>query len=164
MPQRDSKRPTECTVDNRAPRGNSLGMRRIVLVIDDEPVVARAIHRLLREVLPTAWEVAQETDANIGLSRAVLEEDVEIAIVDLLMPGMKGDALVEQVIRQRPEMRGRIILCTGAVISDALSVRLFDDLGCLRLDKPFLLETLETLIYGLVSHPLPRKPKAPTSD
>ena len=138
-------------------------MRRIVLIIDDEPVVAKAIHRLLREVLPRSWEVAQETNATIGLSRAVLEEDVEIAIVDLLMPGMKGDTLVEQVIRQRPEMRGRIILCTGAVISDALAVRLFDDLGCLRLDKPFLLETLEALIWNLVESPLTRRPKPPPS-
>lgn len=124
--------------------------RRKILVIDDDPAGAPAIHRFLRHVVPASWKVSHETDAKIGLLRAVTEPDIALVFVDMIMPAMSGDQLIEMAMRQRPDLRGRIVVCTGMPQEDAVRRRLVDELGCLWLDKPFRLETLEQLVWRFI--------------
>lgn len=123
---------------------------RKVLVIDDEPIVAMSIHRFLRHALPSTWTVEEETDPRVGLSRVVLDYKIAFVFVDVLMPGLTGDALIEELLSRRPDLRGKIIVCTGALMEDAMAHRLFNELGCIRLDKPFRLESLEQVTWKLI--------------
>lgn len=127
-----------------------MGSLRKALVIDDEAIVATTLHRVLREVLPGNWLVEHETNAALGLSRLVVDKAVTFAIVDFLMPGTRGDVLVEEVIRRRPELRGRIVICTGLPLDEATEQKLFMELGCLRLDKPVQIERMEQVAWQVI--------------
>lgn len=127
---------------------------RKVLVIDDDDVVARAIHRFLRQIVPKGWAVEHETGAALGLSRLVVDRDIQLVFVDSLMPEMHGDDLVEEALRKRPSMKGRIVVCSGAWYTDQRIARLFTTLGCQRLDKPFRLEELERIVNAAEGLPL----------
>lgn len=121
------------------------------LVIDDDAVVAKTVHRLLRQVLPATWAVLHETDAKIALSSAVIDNDVWLVIVDLVMPKLGGEELIEVALARRPSLRGRIIVCSGWWYEVDQARRLFHTLGCERLDKPFRLEQLEQLVWKILT-------------
>lgn len=124
------------------------------LVIDDSPDVAAAMHRLVRQVLPRdGWAVQHVTDPKLGLSIAVLDQGLRIVFVDSVMPILNGDDLIEQALRRRPGLRGRIVVCSGLWFEEHRERRLFRELGCLRLDKPFRLEQLEQVVYQVLSVP-----------
>jgi CheY-like chemotaxis protein len=126
-------------------------LRKKILVIDDDPVVAQSIHRFLRQVVPASWEVAHETDPKVGLLRAVTDQAIALCFVDLLMPALGGDQLIEMALRQRPDLRGRIAVCSGAMPNSDAEKRLFGELGCLRIDKPFTLEELERFVWRFIA-------------
>jgi DNA-binding NtrC family response regulator len=79
-----------------------LGKRRVlrrearvakVLIVDDEPEVAKALRRLLTR---RGFEVDVATSARDGLSRlAAFSPDIVIS--DYRMPGMKGPELLDEV-------------------------------------------------------------------
>jgi len=121
-----------------------------VLVIDDVEAVASALHRLIRKIVPSGWEVFHTTDPVEARSLLVLDPRIRIAVVDILMPGLAGDALIEDAIRHRPDLRGRILVSSGIDYPPYLAERLFGELGCLRLDKPIEFEALESLVFRLV--------------
>lgn len=108
---------------------------RKALVIDDDEDVASAIHRMVRSTLPDDWQVEHVTDARRGLAALVLNDDVTLAFVDLRMPRLDGISLIEEALTQRPELRGRIVVCTAIDITAAQERRLFSDLACIPLRK-----------------------------
>lgn len=126
-----------------------------VLVIDDEESFTGSMHRLLRMVLPNEWSVEIEHAPSTGLSRVVLDKLIRICFVDFLMSdpegvGMDGDELIEHALKLRPEMRGRIIVCSGWYFDGRMEQRLFGELGCLRLDKPPEFEKLQKIVWSLI--------------
>jgi CheY-like chemotaxis protein len=69
-----------------------------VLVVDDDPVVARSFNRVLSEkgyLVITAENAAQALDR-------LREEEVDLVYTDIRMPGMDGLELAEQVKARRP--------------------------------------------------------------
>jgi CheY-like chemotaxis protein len=125
-----------------------------ILVIDDEESFARAIHRVLRRVLPDAWDVHWEPAASTGLSLLVLDGLVRLCFVDIQLAtgpeGMNGDELIEQALKLRPDMRGRIVVCSGRFLDARLVARLFGELECVRLDKPVDFARLQSLVWAVV--------------
>lgn len=80
-----------------------------------------------------------------------MDEDVALCFVDLVMPNLRGEQLIEEALRKRPSLRGCIVVCSGLPPADETERRLFGELGCLRLDKPFLLEQLERLVWKFLA-------------
>jgi CheY-like chemotaxis protein len=71
---------------------------RKVLVVDDDPVVAKSFNRVLSEkgyVVITAENAAQALDR-------LREEEVDLVYTDIRMPGMDGLELAEQMKARRP--------------------------------------------------------------
>ena len=69
-----------------------------VLIVDDEPEVAKALRRMLTR---RGFEVDVATTAQEGLAR--LEAfSPDIVISDYRMPGMKGPELLAEVSRRAP--------------------------------------------------------------
>lgn len=123
--------------------------QKVLLVIDDDPIIVRALHRFVRQSLPDGWEVWEETNAERGLVRATSVR-VQILFVDLVMPDMTGEELIARVLADRPEMRGRIVVCSGMPLNMTEEHHLFFELGCRELKKPFRLDDLEQLLWELI--------------
>ena len=106
-----------------------------VLVVDDEEAIRSALSRALAAegLLADLAETASE-----GLQRA-LEEAYDLVILDLLMPGADGFAVLRQLLRDRPGQTVLVLSCLADVRS---KVDCFDLGARDYLTKPFSLDEL----------------------
>lgn len=81
--------------------------RTKVLVVDDEKVVCESCRRALVE---EGYEVSTSTDARQGLERAQ-NEDFELVILDLKMPGISGLQVLRGIKERKP--RTVVIMITA---------------------------------------------------
>jgi signal transduction histidine kinase/CheY-like chemotaxis protein len=113
--------PTDATVADAAPAatpGRLEGLR--VLVVDDEPEVARVTARLL-ERAGAAVTVVADADA---AQRAVADGSHDLVLTDQTMPGRTGDELLRDLRATAPALP--VILMTGysaRLDSDEVDVR-----------------------------------------
>lgn len=103
-----------------------------VLIADDEPAIAE----LLREVLESAGARVSLFHEGASALRAMVEEPPDVAIIDLHMPQVGGDRLLEAVARDAPALVDRIVFATGDLRSAEGQPR-FTHLGRACLAKPF---------------------------
>jgi len=85
-----------------------------VLIIDDD-VVAR---ELLTSTLKLAGHEVFELNSAIGATRAIAQYEIDVAVVDVMLPDIRGDKLA-QVLRQNP--RGAslgIVLVSGCPVEE----------------------------------------------
>ena len=78
-----------------------------VLVVDDDPLVRRAIARTFRRQQVTLAE------NGVAATRALERSRPDIIVSDLKMPEMDGLALAEEVKRRWPELAERIVFVSG---------------------------------------------------
>jgi two-component system sensor histidine kinase/response regulator len=87
----------------------------VILCVDDEALVLEALTEQLHQRIGEAYaiETAESGEEALAFLQELLAEGTEIpiAIVDYLMPGMKGDELLRHVHRQSPQTL--TILLTG---------------------------------------------------
>jgi DNA-binding NtrC family response regulator len=112
------------------PAQDAPGSAGSVLLVDDEPLLLRALQRILRadgHRLHCAESAEQAEDV-------LVEPDLDVLLLDLLLGRQSGLELLERVKRERPELE--VIVITGhASIESAV--------GCIRrgafdyLAKPF---------------------------
>ena len=83
-------------------------MLRAILVADDNPSFAELVRATLEE------EGYDVVTASTGLAAvaAVERHDIGLAILDVLMPGISGDAVAERLVRIDPSLR--VLLMTGS--------------------------------------------------
>ncbi len=80
-----------------------------VLVIDDSDIARASMANLLAE----AGLNVVELSSPIGATRAILSHDVSVVVVDILMPGMRGDRLAT-LFRGNPRFKGiGVVLVSG---------------------------------------------------
>jgi PAS domain S-box-containing protein len=106
------------------------GDRVRVLVIDDEVAICRALKRVL-----AGHDVVTLSDAKEGLAR-LGNDDFDVVICDLMMPGMSGYKLYGAACAARPSLRTRFIFVSGGALSDEAS-RFLKTCECPVLPKPF---------------------------
>jgi putative two-component system response regulator len=85
-----------------------------VLVIDDEP----AVSGLMVEILLRAGYDAVPADASHGLE-LIDDPDVRLVISDIIMPGLTGFELLEQVRARRPSLP--VLFVTGSGTQDNMA-------------------------------------------
>jgi signal transduction histidine kinase/ActR/RegA family two-component response regulator len=104
-----------------------------VILIEDDRLVARAFSLQLGQA---GYRVSTFGDGQSGM-RALLEtNDFDLVFCDLMMTGMTGMDLAEQLAKQAPEKAERLVLMTGG----AFSSRARDFVALHRdrtVDKPF---------------------------
>jgi HD-like signal output (HDOD) protein/ActR/RegA family two-component response regulator len=86
-------------------------MRKSILIVDDEPKVLQAMHRLIKGLDPE-WEVAF-ADSGANALQMMALQPFDVVICDLIMPGMDGAQLLGEVMHQYPQCT-RIVLCWNA--------------------------------------------------
>jgi PAS domain S-box-containing protein len=120
-----------------------------VLVIDDEELVLRAIQRILKE-----HELVCVRSAREALSLLERGERFDVLLSDLVMPGMTGMELFQELQRSYPEEARRFVVLTGG----ALTRRIADFLAsasCLRIEKPFEVEQLQRVVQQVLTFSAP---------
>lgn len=83
-------------------------MRKSILVVDDEPKVLEAFHRLLKD-LGDLWYAEFAPGATKAL-QILSRRPFDVVLADLNMPGIDGAQLLAEVGRRWPQTT-RIILC-----------------------------------------------------
>jgi DNA-binding NarL/FixJ family response regulator len=80
-----------------------------VLVIDDSEIARDHIQRLLSEAGLRVLTMASP----IGATRTVLNDNVDVVVIDVLMPGMRGDKLAA-LFKSNPRFRNLgVVLVSG---------------------------------------------------
>jgi CheY-like chemotaxis protein len=119
--------------------------RAKVLVIDDDPGVARTLHTMLESV----HEVKSVESAREGLRLLLGEERFDIVLCDLVMPELSGMDLYRSLELNRPEVLSRIVFMTGGVFT-ADAERFLAAVRNPRIEKPFSLARIEQLLAQAV--------------
>ncbi len=135
LPLTDS--PPEVTESTAACRDSALGA--LVMLVDDDEAVRGAACGMLEALgyLPVGFADGREA---IEYFRT-RNEDVDVVLLDLLMPGISGAETFRHLRRISPD--ARIVLCTGYSI-DATSEQFEGAAGVLT--KPFSMATLGEVI------------------
>jgi len=125
--------PARATADHPA-RGR-------ILVVDDEPLVGKAVQR----VLASQHEVVVESAARSAMARIEQGETFDLVLCDLMMPQMTGMDLHAAVSRAAPAMAERFVFLTGGAFTPAAR-EFLDRAARRRIDKPFEPADLRDLV------------------
>lgn len=116
-----------------------------VLIVDDEPEVARVLSIFLSQV---GWEVRVEASAALGLD-ALSEGDLDVVITDLSMPEMSGVELLKAMRDRGHQQPVLVVTGFGTVDSavEAMKLGAFDYLA-----KPFDLARVRLAVQRAYLH------------
>ncbi len=132
---------------------------RRILVVEDEPTVARLIGDVLED---EGLRVDVLLDGREALQR-VSQESYDLVVCDMKMPQLDGEHFYQTLARANNPVRGRFLFVTG----DVLAARTRDFLERNRLPhlaKPFRVEELTEKIRSLLAEVGPREtPQAPAA-
>jgi len=117
-----------------------------ILVVDDEPEVARYVGEFLEQ---EGFAVTTATGARTALT-LLDKTKVDLIISDLSMPRMGGRQFWTQVHERNPDLARRIIFSTGDS-SGRRSLAFLRSTGCAWIEKPFKPEELLRLIIQRLS-------------
>lgn len=124
------------------PRELPAGEVRRVLIIDDDPMVANSLRRLLatREV-----DIADSGRRGIEMLRE--NDRFEVVLCDLMMPEVSGMDVYEAIMEERPDLAARFIFMTGGAFTERARAFL-ERVPNPKLEKPFDSKTLRLLVSG----------------
>jgi CheY-like chemotaxis protein len=132
--------------DLPAPSPAAAPLRRgKVLVIDDEPMVARSLGR----VLEPDHDVTIVLDAGDAHQRVLAGERFDVILCDLMMPKMTGMDLHAELLRAVPEQAAQMVFLTGGAFTQRARAFL-DGVPNQRLPKPFDMQQLRALVSDRV--------------
>lgn len=89
-----------------------------VLVVDDEPAIARYIF----ETLTAEGVDVMVAPDGAAAQEAILSGDFDAVLTDLRMPGIGGERLIAFIRDNRPTLAGRVVVMTGDALSAEVSL------------------------------------------
>ncbi len=114
--------------------------RARVLVIDDDPRVARALGRTLR-----AHDVTLAQSADVALARIRSGESYDLVLCDLMMPGMNGVGFYGALERERAALLPNVVFMTGGIFTKDVA-RFIEQSAVVCLQKPISADALIRLV------------------
>jgi CheY-like chemotaxis protein len=108
------------TPDAPAPEETAFAGRRRVLVVDDEPLLAAALVRMLSN----DYDVESTIDPQEALARLASGQRYDAILCDVCMPVVTGVDFHDEVARHEPMLASRIVFITGGVTDAGLAERL----------------------------------------
>jgi two-component system NtrC family sensor kinase len=109
-----------------------------ILIIDDEPLVAKTLGRLLQ---PHSVQIIESSTA----LETVCEGGFDLIFCDLMMPELNGQQLYNAVCEKKPELAKKFVFITGGAFSgDSESFLAQSTIRVLY--KPFDRGALKTII------------------
>jgi len=83
-----------------------------ILIIDDEPLAAKALGRILRE---HRVEIADHAPTGLKLA---LDQSYDVIFCDLMMPDLTGMAVHDAVVQEQPATAERMVFVTGGTFTE----------------------------------------------
>jgi signal transduction histidine kinase/ActR/RegA family two-component response regulator len=117
------------------------GSRMRVLVVDDEPLICRAIQKSLA----ADHDVTIETNPRHALERLRSGERFDLVLCDLMMPDLSGMDLYQALKASAPEVLGHVVFMTGGVFS-ARAREFMKSVPNTLLEKPLNSKRLRAII------------------
>jgi len=114
--------------------------KRRVLLVDDDPAVARAISRLLFDM-----EVSIANGGKEALQQLAHATELDVVLCDVMMPGISGQDVYEAVAVTWPALLPKLIFLTGGATIPEVAAFLRRP-GIRYLNKPFDREAFEALL------------------
>ncbi len=136
---------TRAVDETPMPPPRVLGRRGRILVVDDEPMVASAIRRMLAK----EHEVIPVTSAREAKDRFRNGERFDLILCDLMMPEITGMELHAELARTAPDQAERMLFMTGGAFTPQAR-QFLDVVRNPRVEKPFDFASLHALIHNLV--------------
>lgn len=85
-----------------------------VLVIDDDDIARELVVSILKDAGFTTFDLPSP----IGATRTILDNEVQVVVLDLLMPVLSGDKLAK-MLRSNPRLRSLVIvLVSGCALHE----------------------------------------------
>jgi CheY-like chemotaxis protein len=113
------------------------GGSEVVLLVEDEPLVRRLGTKVLERCGYTV--LAAESGARALVVAEEYDGEIHLLLTDVVMPGMSGRELAEQLLPRRPAMR---LLYTSGYTEDAIVHHGVSGRGTAFLEKPYSPESL----------------------
>tara|TARA_R110002096_G_scaffold16898_10_gene58008 strand:- start:19479 stop:19862 length:384 start_codon:yes stop_codon:yes gene_type:complete len=114
-----------------------------ILIIDDEPLVAKTLGRLLR---PHSVRIIEPSTKAL---ETVCEGTYDLIFCDLMMPGVSGPQLYTSACEKKPELADQFVFITGGAFSG--SCEEFLEQNTIRvLYKPFDRNALQEIVEAAV--------------
>jgi CheY-like chemotaxis protein len=119
-----------------------------VLVVDDEPLVARAASRLLAR----EHEITIAHSGAEALERIQRGEPFDLVLCDLMMPGVSGMDFHQRLSKLCPDLAARTVFVSGGVFTeDARSFLASGGHPCV--EKPFDVGVLREAVNRALGEP-----------
>jgi PAS domain S-box-containing protein len=128
-------RPAEKEVTLQAPR------RARILVVDDEPMMCRALARMLG----SEHEMLSTTDPREAVRRIESGERFDLVLSDVAMGGMTGIELYGRLAKVAPELADRMLFMTGGALTAAAALFL-DSRSDQVLEKPLTADLVRSAV------------------
>ena len=112
-----------------------------ILVVEDEPTVAKLIAEVLSE---EGYLVDTVLDSRQGLNLA-RGRRYDLVVCDLRMPHLDGRAFYQQLAKEESPLQHRLIFVTGDTLAPR-TVEFLQSCGVPYLAKPFLVEELKEVV------------------
>ena len=117
-----------------------------MLVVEDEPVVRAVILEMLDE---QGYRTLEAVDGPSGLQILQGNEQIDLLVTDVGLPGMNGRQLADQARETRPGLK--ILFITGYAESVAIADGFLQP-GMEMITKPFDLDNLSRRVRAMVSN------------
>jgi PAS domain S-box-containing protein len=125
--------------------GQTDGLGKTVLVVEDDPQVRMLILEVLRDLRYSAIEASTPDQAIAALDR---RQRIDLMVSDVGLPGMNGRQLAEIARTNRPQLK--VLFMTGYAAEAAVR-RDFLEPGMEMLTKPFSLDALTEKIREMIT-------------
>lgn len=126
---------------NSAPPHSTKGVRPArVLLVDDDPIVLRAIRRLLLGARP-GWEIDMAESADAALT-VLSAKTYDVVVTDLHMPVFDGISLLRRLKTEQPSLM-RIVHSSHV---ESLTAEQADEFAHALLSKPSRPEELVSIL------------------
>jgi signal transduction histidine kinase/CheY-like chemotaxis protein len=112
-----------------------------VLVVDDDPLVLRAVRRSLA----SEHEVVAVASGDEALEHLTRGARFDVILCDLMMPGVSGMELHAELTRVAPDQAERLVLMTGGAFTEEARVFLERSRGAV-LEKPFAVQQVRAAV------------------
>ena len=119
-------------------------MARKILVVDDQPMLTKAMRRML-----SGHDVTCVGSGREALDKLEAGERYDVIVSDLMMPFMNGMQLHAAIAKLAPEQVARMVFMTGGAFTPEAS-EFFHAVSCPTLEKPFDRAGLLAVINNLL--------------
>jgi CheY-like chemotaxis protein/two-component sensor histidine kinase len=136
------------------PEPPPVSRRAKVLVIDDEPLIARILQRGLAR-----HQVVVAGHARDALARIQSGETFDVILCDLMMPDISGMEVHEFLAREHPAVAARVVFMTGGAFTSKAKTFL-STITNERIDKPFSLQQINKLVDRRLDEATAQPPSA----